>query len=273
MSVFHLAGVVPLAAPKLDFGYPWHDSMIPIGRDYLAVERSVIECAYAGCETIWVVCDDSVQPLLKKRIGDYVQDPVWINREYEKFKNNFRKRIPVYYVPTSVHDRGHRDSLGWSALHGAYVANKISKGISKKLTPDMFYISFPYGVYDVRLLKPIRKKLSSASSVFLCHNNKTVVDGEYLGFTASWQTIKNLRSLVWEKTKNNKTLQLQKKYSARDFSLSDVFGSLEDKNVELVADYYRIDSWDGYRNYLSSETPAQTNPNRMIIGGYRNRGF
>ena len=59
-QAFHLAGVVPVAGPTLDFGFPWHDSMQPIAKNYLAVERAVVECAYAGCETIWVVCNDDI---------------------------------------------------------------------------------------------------------------------------------------------------------------------------------------------------------------------
>ena len=44
---FHLAGIVPAAGQKLDFNFPWHDSLQPIGSNYLAVERAVLECAYA----------------------------------------------------------------------------------------------------------------------------------------------------------------------------------------------------------------------------------
>ena len=53
---FHLAGVVPVASQPLDFNFPWHDCCMPIAPNYLAVERAVVECAYAGCETIWIVC-------------------------------------------------------------------------------------------------------------------------------------------------------------------------------------------------------------------------
>ena len=49
---FHLAGIVPVAGQDLGFGFPWHDSLMPIAQDYLAVEHAVLSCAYAGCETI-----------------------------------------------------------------------------------------------------------------------------------------------------------------------------------------------------------------------------
>ena len=67
MSKFHLAGIIPVAGQPLDFKMPWPDSMMPLNEDYLAVEHSVVECAYAGCETIWIVCNDDIQPLIKSR--------------------------------------------------------------------------------------------------------------------------------------------------------------------------------------------------------------
>ena len=66
-NIFHLAGVVPVSGVESDFGFPWHPSLNPVGKNYLAIERAVVECAWAGCETIWVVCDDDTQPLIKHR--------------------------------------------------------------------------------------------------------------------------------------------------------------------------------------------------------------
>ena len=99
MSGFHLAGIVPVAGQPLDFNMPWHDCLMPIAQNYLAVERAVLECAYAGCETIWVVCHDDMQPLIRHRLGDYVQDPVWVLRHFSLEKRGYRKPIPIHYVP------------------------------------------------------------------------------------------------------------------------------------------------------------------------------
>ena len=49
INSFHLAGIVPVAGQKLDFNFPWHDCMQPIGRNYLAIERAILECVCAGC--------------------------------------------------------------------------------------------------------------------------------------------------------------------------------------------------------------------------------
>ena len=69
---FHLAGIVPVAGQKLDFDFPWHDCLQPIAQNYLAVERAVVECAYAGCETIWITIGDGQEPLIRDLLGDFV---------------------------------------------------------------------------------------------------------------------------------------------------------------------------------------------------------
>ena len=40
----NLAGIVPVAGQPLDFNFPWHDSLMPIGHNYLAVEKAVFDC-------------------------------------------------------------------------------------------------------------------------------------------------------------------------------------------------------------------------------------
>ncbi len=36
-------GIVPIDGQPLDFTFPWHDSLIPIGHNYLAVEKAILE--------------------------------------------------------------------------------------------------------------------------------------------------------------------------------------------------------------------------------------
>ena len=181
VSSFHLAGIVPVAGQELDFNFPWHDCLQPINKNYLAVERAVLECAYAGCETIWIVCHDDMQPLIRYRLGDYILDPVSLQRT--RFTPEGEKReIPIYYVPIHPKDRDKRDCLGWSVLHGAITAYWLSKTISKWVIPDRFYAAFPYGVYDPSELQPHRKTISSKKQFHVSYKNKTVKDNEYLGF-------------------------------------------------------------------------------------------
>ena len=164
---FHLAGVVPIAGQPLDFNFPWNDCLMPIGKDYLAVERSILECAYAGCETIWVVCNEDTQPLIKSRVGDYILDPVFATSKYKRHPKDFQKQIPIFYVSIHPKDRFKRDSIAWSVLYGANSAYFVSKRVSRWVVPDQYYVSFPWGVYPPDILRPHRKIISSNKKVFL----------------------------------------------------------------------------------------------------------
>lgn len=272
-SSFHLAGIIPVAGQGLDFNFPWHDCLQPISQNYLAVERAVVECAYAGCETIWIVCHDDMQPLIRYRIGDYVQDPVYLYRSFEgKHYSDKRKPIPIYYVPVHPKDRDKRDCLAWSVLYGALSSYWTSIQISKWVTPSRYYVAFPYGVYDPEILREHRKDISSHQGFYLKHNNKTIKDGEYLGFTFDGEEFKRYRKELRGKatglyTSENRTeegyprerLPIQERYSARHFSLDTVFESaiIEGAKVVNLPWYSNIDSWKGLREYLSSDNQLE----------------
>jgi len=260
---FHLAGIIPIAGSKLDFNFPWHDCMMPIGRDYLAIERAVLECAYAGCETIWIVCNDDMQPLIRYRLGDYVNDPVWVYRHYERDKSEKKKLIPIQYVPVHPRDRNKRDCYGWSILYGAKIADKISKGLSTWVRPDRFYVAFPYGVYPHWHPRAHRPEISAAKDqkVLYRFNDKTIMDGEYLGFTFNHSDLEQFMAEVKEKssglfkTNTRERLPIGERYSYRFFTLDKIFDTIDTANVIYVdvEKYYRIDSWDLYCDYMSKE--------------------
>ena len=254
---FHLAGVVPVSGQKTDFGFPWHDSMQAIGRDYLAVERSVVECAYAGCETIWVVCNDDIQPILKKRMGDYIEDPYYLGKHfYVKYPTESRKQIPIFYTPIHPKDRDRRDSYGWSVLHGALTAFIMSDKVSKWLIPSRYFVSFPYGVHRHDVVSKHRKDISSKKAFFLSHNGKTVKDGEFLSFSMD---AKEYNDYLWNVKDNcsggSARLHHEERWSSKHFSLDKIFNCarIDISKVVEIDWHYRIDDWEHYHEYISSE--------------------
>jgi len=274
---FHLAGIIPIAGPQLDFNFPWHDCMMPIARDYLAIERAVLECAYAGCETIWIVCNDDMQPLIRYRLGDYVNDPVWVYRHYERDKSEKKKLIPIQYVPIHPRDRNKRDCYGWSILYGAMIADKISKGLSTWVRPDRFYVAFPYGVYPHWHPRAHRPEISAAKEqkVLYRFDGKTIIDGEYLGFTFNHSDLEQFKTEVKEKssglfkTNTRERLPIGERYSYRFFTLDKIFDTIDTTNVIYVdvEKYYRIDSWDLYCDYMSKEAKTFYPIPRSLIQG------
>ena len=260
--VNHLAGLIPVAGQPLDFNFPWHDSLQPIGKDYLAIERSVIECAYAGCRTIWIVCHDDMQPLIRYRLGEYIQDPVYLFRSMAPgHAEDTRRPIPIYYVPIHPKDRDKRDCLAWSVLYGAMAAYYTSTQVSKWVRPHRYYTSFPYGLYDPEILREYRKELHSDQGFYLQHNGKTVKDGEYLRKTATGDKVKGTTVGAPPTEK----LPLEERWSARHFSLDKVFGigTIEDAMLVNVPWYQKVDSWEGLKTFLSSDEQLEKPKNLL----------
>jgi len=262
----HLVGVIPVAGFEGDFGFPWHDCLQPIAQNYLAIERSVVECAYAGADTIWIVCNDDMQPLIRHRIGEYVQDPVWLYRPFDRNEFENQKPIPIFYVPIHPKYRDKIDCYGWSVMQGALMAWWVAHRISKWAVPKKYYVSYPYGVYDPKLLRPHRRDISGKDLFYLSCEGKTFKDGEYLGFSFREEDYKTILKTMKSGTgmfdpatyvynENYDRLPLEERNSARNFSLDKVYESVTmggAKEVELPW-YYRIDSWDNLTNFLGSE--------------------
>jgi len=270
----HLAGIIPVAGQPLNFNMPWHDCLMPISCDYLAIERAVVECAYAGCETIWIVCNDDMQPLIRYRLGEYVQDPVWVLRPFTYNKGEHKKPIPIYYVPVHPKDRNKRDCLSWSVLYGATTAKRVSSALSKWTMTKQYYVSFPYGVYEPNILRDHRKDISSPRPFFLSYNNKNITHGEYLGFTFNNEVCGELLQQVRQKSTGlyrdldrKEKLSIDERFSYRFFSLKDVFGDLNldtSKACELPS-YHNIDNWQGYCSYLGTSDLQIHRPGRSIL--------
>ena len=278
---FHLAGIVPVSGQQLDFKMPWHDAMMPIAQNYLAVERAVVECAYAGCKTIWIICHDDIQPLIRYRLGEKIEDPVWSYRYADPEPGKSRKAIPIFYVPIPVKDKDKRDCLSWSILYGAIAACKVSGGISKWLMPGRCYVAFPYGIYLPTILKEHRQKITNKNGFFLTCDGKTIKDGEYLGFTFRTAFVKELTknfrkkaTTRWVKPRPEgekmKMLPIDERYSGRFFSLEDVFDIVEldiEKDTVLeVPWYFNVDNWEKWCYYISSSEREQVKrPSKSIL--------
>jgi hypothetical protein len=272
---YHLAGIVPVAGQKLDFNMPWHDCLMPIAKNYLAIERAVVDCGYAGCETIFIVCHNDMMPLIKARLGDYIEDPVYAYRNFETFSHEVRVRIPIYYIAVHPHDRDKRDSLAWSVLYGAKIANEMIGRLSSWLVPNKFFASFPYGIHNPELLREHRRTISSPQNFSLSWQGKTVIEDEYLPFTFDYEQclyfIDSVRGKGTSRFINqewgDKKVQLprEEQYSARFFSLSDVFCDLEFEIIEETPYYFNISSWDGYQNFISNKPEGLRRPTKRIL--------
>ena len=269
MSNFHLAGIIPVSSIKLDYNLPYHPCMLPIEEDFLLIHRSIMECAWAGCETIWIVMDPDITPIFRKVIGDYVYDPINYYRAHDVDKIAKRTMIPIYFTTVDIRNRGKRDCYGWSIIEGAYMAYRVSNQLSKWIIPDRYYVSFPWAVYPPEIVREHRKLISSTNNpnFMITNENQGVKGNKYLGFTFDQEDFINCRASVRERgtgryapggKKNEdgiprELLPVEERWSARHFEISEVFSELPDDAhcIELEY-YYDVTSWGGYRNFMSS---------------------
>ena len=143
---FHLTGIIPIAGQSLDFEMPYPDCMLPVASNYTLLEAAVVECAFAGCDTIWIVCNDDIEPIVRYRVGDYIQDPLYFYNTLGPKPSSLKRRIPIFWAPVHPKDRDRRDCLSWSVIYGALTAFKVAARLSTWMIPDKYYVSFPYGI-------------------------------------------------------------------------------------------------------------------------------
>jgi hypothetical protein len=275
----HLAGIIPIAGIETQLDTKIPEILLPINRGFTAIQKSVFECAMAGCNTIWIVANDDLAPIVRKIVGEWIYDPVYHSR-ISRFSSEERREIPIYYVPIHPKDRDRRDSYGWSVLYGALSAFKVSYKISKWITPHKYYVSFPLSVYDVYQIREFRKDISHReNNFFLTYKGETVKDNVPLSFTLFGEDFKECRRAINKKTTReylpplpgqqypSQRIPLQDRWSARYFHFDAVFEKVDESNAKKIdlGWYYDISNWSGYRDYLGSNFSIETPPNHLTI--------
>lgn len=256
----NMAGIIPISGQnRTDYQFPWHDCLMPIGNDYYAIQKAVYECALVGCKTIWIIGDLRFQPLIKEVVQDWIMDPFTIDKDKKK-ESYDHVRIPIYYVPIHGKDRNRRDCLAWSILYGCSSAESVSYSLSKWLSYDKYYVSFPHGIFDVdaslrefRQGGPFNMIASPEFQFSLSHRSMNITCGIHTSFTMSKLQVKEalstFKSLERKEAKNIKN-------PAKHFSLDNVFKNLYD-GVQFVTHeldcFYQISTWEKYREFMGSD--------------------
>jgi len=290
----HLSGIIPLSNHENDLGLNFPAPLIPIENGFTAVQKSVFECAMAGCDTIWIVANDDLSPSIRAIVGDWTYDPVYFKRDMaSKYYSELRKEVPIYYVAINPKDRGRRDSYGWSVIHGIHTAYMTSYKISKWIVPEKYFISFPFGVYDAHILRDYRKIIRDKNNnFFLKHNKNYIKDNVPLACTMTGEDFKLCRRVINKKTTREylpplpnqqyptQKLPLHERWSARTFNFKEIFDSIDEKGA-VYADlpwHYDVSTWDGYVEYIRSEDKikkpleALTRPHQHVKIPYTSEG-
>jgi hypothetical protein len=266
----HLAGIVPIANIKTNHDTPYPEVLLPVDNGFSAIQKSVHECATAGCSTIWIVANDDMIPLIRKIVGEWTYDPVYYARNFSKFYQEQRKEIPIYYVPIHPKDRDRRDSYGWSVIHGIHSAWRTSYKLSRWIVPQKYYISFPMGLFNIKAVREHRKQIKDKKkNFFYTYGNKTVKDDLLLSFTMTGEDFKKCRRHINKTTSReflpplpsqqypSEKLPLKERWSARFFPLSEIFQPLkldaETASKFEIDWFYDASEWDNYVAYMGSD--------------------
>jgi hypothetical protein len=268
----NITGIIPVHGSVADFGMDFHDALIPIAPNLTAVERCVLEMAIAGVSSIWIVCNKDIEPLIRTRIGDYLNvgfsnTTQLIDVEQESNVGRlFGKRIQIYYLPVKYTDFGVYDGLIWSILHGAMTSYWVFRRISRWTTPEKFYVAFPHGVYNPRSILQLREKLhSSKKNLFLMHKGANVVNNKLLGFCFNQYDLNRImwnfktlireqgttadpikKKIIWKSAASRKNVDFQKTFRV-------ISNSEEVSEYIDVPWFYEIDSWEKYSKYMGSK--------------------
>tara|TARA_B100000989_G_scaffold2418_2_gene1627 strand:+ start:14017 stop:14904 length:888 start_codon:yes stop_codon:yes gene_type:complete len=275
----HMAGIIPIANIKTDHHNTLPEVLLPIDNGFTAIQKSVYECALAGCSTIWIVANDDMAPIIRHTIGDWIYDPVYYNR-MSKFSSQERKEIPIYYVPIHPKDRDRRDSYGWSVLCGQLTAWHTANKISTWLTPDKYYVSFPLSLFDFSVVRENRKLIrDKKSNFFFTFNNKNIKNDLPLSFTMFGEDFKKCRKHVNKETTReflppspnqpfpSEKLPLKERWTARHFPLSVVFHSvmMNNKTTKIETPwFYDAHKWVQYKKYMSSSNTIEKPYSELI---------
>jgi hypothetical protein len=263
----HLAGIIPLANLKTDYNLQTPDCLLPVDAGFTAIEKAVFECAVVGCQTIWIVANDDLAPLVREVVGEWVHDPAYYYRQYDPLPTSRQKAIPIYYVPIHPKDRDRRDSYGWSILHGVYSAWRIANIISHWVIPDKYYVSFPMSIHNVYSLRKYRRQISEISkNWFLTHEGKSVKDNLPLPFTLSGddyiQCRRHVNHLTTKEFINpppgelpSQKLPFVERWSARSFDFATIFEKINEEGAyrQETEWFYDLSTWEGYQTFLGSE--------------------
>lgn len=252
----NLVGIIPIAGQDVrDFNQPWPDCMMPIAPNYNLIEAAVVECAWAGCKSIWIVVNDDFAPIIRKRLGDFAGDPVWAYRAFNPSPHINKKKIPIFYTAVPMKHRSKRDSTAFSVVHGSLTAFKLMSSLSNWAKPSRYYVRFPHSYFPPWQIREHRRLLNGDKNCYLTFHGEGVKEGSLCSFTFDKDDWLEFRRVIRTGTGlrppgtthlDGLKLPIEERWSARWFETTDVFAPLkyEDGHEIKIDDFFNIRSWE-----------------------------
>ena len=269
MSKLNMPAIIPVAGLTSEFGMEWDASLMPVAANYTALEAAVYECIHAGCSSIWIVANDDVAPLIRRRVGEYATDIRSVEQgTFKRFGGTNHMEVPIYYVPIHPRHRDKVDNYSWSIIYGANVAYWIMRRFSRWTRPSQYYVSFPLGMLDPLEVLKHRAAVRKNAPFYFSHNGKTIKDGLPISFVLSpdeWRRAKHTittNSSIWRTPTDDgpptEKLPIEERLVSRKYNLIDVFGGGPDNTEQEIKTFYDLTAWAGYAKFISSDLGKRT---------------
>lgn len=254
---FHVAGVIPIAGMQSDLQYPIPDYLLPAGKNITMIDRSILECVYAGCNTIWIIANDDMKPILRYHLGDCVQDLQWHqkNEDLGKFRNAMKQWIPIYYINVNPRVLNQVNNCGFNILMGIPMIKNIAHRVSNHAAPRKYYITFPQGLCAPGIFKMIRKYLRRDTPYYTRFEGKTFLDGLPLSFSMSDYNVVDWREGLRKRIIREAYQEGEGKpklSNIKDWPVHKILNhqmKLHNNFFDLRA-FYDASKFEGYRDYL-----------------------
>ena len=182
---------------------------------------------------------------------------------FQRFGEENRLEVPIYYVPIHPKHRGKVNNYAWSAIYGANVCFWIMRMFSRWTVPTAYYVSFPLGMLDPKELLKHRAKVQKKKTFYFSHEGKTVRDGHPVSFVMDpeeWRRAKHTittNAAVWKAPDHDgiptEKLPPEERLVSLGYGLEDVFGGGPEGTKQEMNCFYDLTTWDGYVTFLGSE--------------------
>lgn len=261
----HSAAIIPIVTRTNYNQYQFPECMFLINQRTTALEKAIVQATRMGVDSIWLVCPPKMLRILRRKIPDFVIDDV----RTEASMLQTIKRIPVIIIPMQDRYAGIYDSVAWATIYGATIVKKAMNSLSSFVVPHNYLFMSPFCILSNEEIEKFRRLIMSKGSFLVAYKDKTMLDGELLPFSFTYDDIKNCKKFIREDMKKvNAVLKKDHAdYYFKKLTLDYVFKNInmEDRVIDNVEQYHRTDNWLGYCEYLNSPlSKEQTYLNKRL---------
>ena len=259
-----MVGIILLDGFKNDWRLPYSPYFAPIAEGLTLIDNAVLQCAFAGCRQIFILCNEKDVKLLRHNLGEWVEDPNWWWKKTVDHQAAYRVQIPIYYIRMSEKDKRQRGSAAWGIISAAMTANRMAGFASKWTAPAKFFVTFPWTATPFWDIGKHRADSVARKKVFYSHNGRSAWEGEYLPFTFDQDDLRKIKKNF--RKKNTLTYRMVADYepgsnswferlpkeqqrSGRFFTVQQLVEPInKNKLFEIELNkYYNVFTWENYK--------------------------